>query len=215
MGGTGGPVQAAARSAIIYGGRVNSPEVAEKILADGHADLVAVGRAHLADPAFVAKARGEDKRLFRPCTGTNDCINRGLAEGLPFACAVNPALGAGDRRALPPAGRKQRLLVVGGGPAGMQLAITARERGHDVELWEAEAVPGGQVLLAAMLPGQEPFTGLVDYQAARLKQLGVDALQPPGDSRRSPAGRGRSYRHRHRRHGAPTGHCGGRRPAHM
>lgn len=158
---------------VVYGGRVNSPAVAERILADGHADLVAVGRAHLADAAFVAKAKGEDKRLFRPCIGTNDCINRGVAEGLPFACAVNPALGAGDRKGVAPAVRPQRLLVVGGGPAGMQLAITARERGHDVQLWEAETALGGQVGLAAMLPGQGPFTDLVAYQSARLRELGV------------------------------------------
>lgn len=158
---------------VVYGGRVNSPEIAEHILAEGQADLVAIGRAHLADPAFVAKAKGEDKRLFRRCIGTNDCINRGLAEGLPFACAVNPALGMGDRGVLPKAKDRRRLLVVGGGPAGMQLAITAGERGHDVELWEADAVLGGQVRLAAMLPGQESFADLTAYQVARLEELGV------------------------------------------
>jgi 2,4-dienoyl-CoA reductase-like NADH-dependent reductase (Old Yellow Enzyme family)/thioredoxin reductase len=158
---------------IVYAGRVNRPEVAEEILAAGYADMVAVGRAHLADAAFVAKARGENPARFRPCIGTNDCINRGVAEGLPFACTVNPALGAGDRPALPPAQRPRRLLVVGGGPAGMQLAMTARERGHDVELWERAPVLGGQVLLAAKLPGQHGFLDLVHYQAARLEELGV------------------------------------------
>jgi len=158
---------------VIYGGRVNRPEVAEEILAAGHADMVAVGRAHLADPDFVAKARGDDRRLFRPCIGTNDCINRGVAEGLPFACTVNPALGLGDRAAPPPAEKCRSLLVVGGGPAGMQLAITARERGHEVELWEKAGELGGQVLLAAKLPGQAGFIDLVRYQARRLEELGV------------------------------------------
>ncbi|WP_068079740.1 oxidoreductase [Novosphingobium rosa] len=158
---------------VIYGGRVNRPEVAEAILAAGHADMVAVGRAHLADAAFVAKAMGEDARPFRPCIGTNDCINRGVAEGLPFACTVNPALGLGDRTDLPRTEAPRNLLVIGGGPAGMQLAITARERGHRVELWEKDEELGGQVRLAAMLPGQAAFADLIRYQAARLEDLGV------------------------------------------
>lgn len=158
---------------IVYAGRVNRPEVAEQILAAGHADMVGVGRAHLADAAFVNKAQGRDGALFRPCIGTNDCINRGLAEGLPFACTVNPALGVGDRKALSLARRKRRLLVVGGGPAGMQLAITARELGHDVALWEKSATLGGQILLAAKVPAQDGFLDLVRYQSTRLEELGV------------------------------------------
>jgi NADPH-dependent 2,4-dienoyl-CoA reductase/sulfur reductase-like enzyme len=158
---------------IIHAGRVDRPEVAEAILKAGHADMVGVGRAHLADPRFAAKAKGEDPAPLRPCIGTNDCINRGVAEGLPFACAANPALGLGDRRALPPAEIPRRLVVVGGGPAGMQLAVTARERGHDVELWERADALGGQVTLAARLPGQQNFARLVDWLAGRLDTLGV------------------------------------------
>jgi 2,4-dienoyl-CoA reductase-like NADH-dependent reductase (Old Yellow Enzyme family)/thioredoxin reductase len=159
---------------VAYAGRVNRPDVAEEILAAGYADLVGVGRAHLADAAFVAKASGENKLPLRPCIGTNDCINRTVAEGLPFGCTVNPALGSGDRRALPQAENPRRLLVVGGGPAGMQLALTARERGHEVELWERTDALGGQVQLAARLPGQESFLDLVRYQAERLESLGVE-----------------------------------------
>jgi 2,4-dienoyl-CoA reductase-like NADH-dependent reductase (Old Yellow Enzyme family)/thioredoxin reductase len=158
---------------IIYAGRVNRHEVAEQILAAGHADMVAVGRQHLADAAWVKKAKGENRALFRPCIGTNDCINRGVAEGLPFACTVNPALGAGDRRALPRAAKLRRLLVIGGGPAGMQLAMTAAELGHNVELVERAPALGGQMLLAAKLPGNESFPEFVRYQAARLEELGV------------------------------------------
>jgi NADPH-dependent 2,4-dienoyl-CoA reductase/sulfur reductase-like enzyme len=158
---------------IIYAGRVNRPEVAEEILAAGLADLVAVGRAHLADSAFVAKAKSENRARFRPCIGTNDCINRGVAEGLAFACTVNPALGAGDRGALPRAAKSRRLLVVGGGPAGMQLAMTAAELGHDVELVERAPALGGQMLLATQLPGNESFFHFVRYQSERLEELGV------------------------------------------
>ncbi len=116
-----GRFRAQLRLPIVYAGRVNRPEVAEQIVAAGHADVVAVGRAHLADPDFVRKASGGPVPL-RLCIGTNDCINRGVAEGLPFACAVNPSLGTDDRGATrdhgpatPPAGdwRRTRWDAVG------------------------------------------------------------------------------------------------------
>lgn len=158
---------------VIYGGRVNRPEVAEAILAAGQADLVSVGRAHLADAAFVAKAQGVNPAPLRHCIGCNECINRTVGEGLPFNCLVNPAVGAGDHSALPLAKAPRRLLVVGGGPAGMQLAITARERGHAVELWERSDQLGGQARLAALLPGNADLTGYIGFQQARLADLGV------------------------------------------
>lgn len=159
---------------VIYGGRVSRPEVAEAILAAGQADLVAVGRPHLADPAFVAKAQGTNPAPLRPCIGCNECINRTVGEGLPFNCMVNPAVGAGDHRPLPKAARSRRLLIVGGGPGGMQLAITARERGHAVELWERSDRLGGQARLAAMLPGNADLASYLDYQQGRLTELGVE-----------------------------------------
>jgi len=168
-----GKFRAALKLPIFYAGRVNHPEVAEAILAAGHADVVAVGRAHLADPEFVAKARSGSLTRLRPCIGTNDCINRGVAEGLPFACTVNPSLAAEDWRGVPGADPARRLLVVGAGPAGLQLALTARERGHEVELWERATAPGGQVLLAAKLPAQAQFLDYVAYQVRRLEELGV------------------------------------------
>ena len=140
---------------IAYGGRVGRPEVAARILAEGHADLVAVGRAHLADAAFARKAQGLDDRLLRPCIGTNDCINRTVGEGIPFACTVNPALGMGDRRAPTPTDKPRDLLVVGGGPAGLQLALTAAERGHKVRLWEKGDALGGQVIAGVDVLSEE------------------------------------------------------------
>lgn len=159
---------------VIYGGRVNRPEVAEAIIAAGHADLVAVGRPHLADPAFVVKGQGTDPRPLRPCVGCNDCINRTVGEALPFNCMVNPAVGAGDHKPLAPAAEAKRLLVVGGGPAGMQLAITARERGHAVELWERQSLLGGKLPVAALLPGNADLADYLAFQEGRLAELGVD-----------------------------------------
>lgn len=148
---------------MIYGGRVNRPEVAEAIIAAGQADLVAVGRAHLADPAFASRLEPSERPRLRPCIGTNDCINRTVGEGLPFACAVNPVIAAGDHRGIARAERPRRLLVVGGGPAGMQLAATAGERGHHVTLWERDEKLGGQLRLASMLPGNGEFPEFVKW----------------------------------------------------
>jgi 2,4-dienoyl-CoA reductase-like NADH-dependent reductase (Old Yellow Enzyme family)/thioredoxin reductase len=158
---------------VIYGGRVNRPEVAEQIIAQGHADLVSIGRAHLADPAFAAKAAGEQRQALRPCIGTNDCINRTVGEGLPFACTVNPGLAAAEHKPLTRAARPRRLLIIGGGPAGMQLAVTARERGHDVTLWERSPALGGQVRLAAKLPGNGEFLEFIQFLEGRIAKLGV------------------------------------------
>lgn len=161
---------------IIYAGRVNRPEVAEDIIKAGYADMVAVGRGHLADAAFVAKAKGERGGLanLRPCIGTNDCINRIVTEGLPLACAANPALAAGDRKPLAKAAENKSMLVIGGGPAGMQLAMTAAQRGHRVQLWEKEERLGGQLLLGSQLPGNALFRELIRYQSKQLDDLGVD-----------------------------------------
>ena len=159
---------------VIYGGRVNRPDVAARIIDDGLADLVCLGRAHLADPEFAAKAQGRNTEPLRPCIGTNDCINRTVGEGLPFACTVNPRLAGNDRAKLVPATTPRRVLVVGGGPAGMQLALTAAERGHQVSLWERDAVLGGQMRLAAQLPGNKEFPEFITWLEGRLQVQGVD-----------------------------------------
>ncbi len=168
-----GKFRAQLKLPIIHAGRVNHPRVAERILEAGLADMVGVGRAHLADPNWVNKTAAGDIGKITPCIGCNDCINRGVAEGLPFACTVNPRIAGEDRTHLPKAAKARRVLIAGGGPAGMQLAITARERGHDVELWEKAGELGGQVRLSAKLPTQAVFLDYVGHQQARLAELDV------------------------------------------
>lgn len=168
-----GRFKARAKLPIVYAGRVNSPAVAERILQAGFADMVGVGRAHLADSQWPNKAAAGRADEITLCIGCNDCINRGVAEGAPFACTVNPKLAGEDHGTLAKAAKTRRVLVVGGGPAGMQLALTARERGHDVELWEAANELGGQVRLAAKLPHQSVFLDYVRQQARRLNDSGV------------------------------------------
>ncbi len=165
-----GRFKARAKLPIIYAGRVTKPDIAERILADGLADLVGVGRAHLADSQWANKAAAGRAYDITPCIGCNDCINRAVAEALPLACAVNPKLAGGPSGA---AKAPRRVLVVGGGPAGMQAALTARERGHAVELWERADALGGQALLAAKLPHQDALKDYLTLQEKRLRAAGV------------------------------------------
>jgi len=158
---------------IIYAGRVNSHEAAERVLEGGFADLVGVGRAHLADADFARKGREGRTFEIAPCIACNECISLPMTDALPFACTVNPALNR-DTGPLEPAATPRRLLVIGGGPAGMQLAATARARGHQVELWERQSRLGGQMLLSSQLPTQGEFSGYIAFQQRRLEALGVD-----------------------------------------
>jgi 2,4-dienoyl-CoA reductase-like NADH-dependent reductase (Old Yellow Enzyme family) len=124
-----GQVRDAVSVPVMYTGRVTSPADAERILADGHADLVGMARAHIADGDLLAKAREGREEEIRPCVGGNECISRRIVENLSFSCAVNPA--TGRREGLRPTSTARRVLVIDGGPAGLELAGLAAERGHD------------------------------------------------------------------------------------
>ncbi len=158
---------------IVHTGRVNSPAVAEAVIAAGMADVVGMARAHIAEREIVSKARAGRAADIRPCIGCNECIARQYMEAIPFACTVNPSVGY-EIPGLPALdGPPRKLLVVGGGPAGMELAATARERGHTVELWERDSELGGQMALAARMPTQEVFNDYIGHQQRRLESLGV------------------------------------------
>ena len=159
---------------VVHTGRINHPDVAESILAAGHADIVGMARAHIADGDLLAKARGGRADEIRPCVGGNDCISRRYVEGLPFACAVNPGTSHEVDGPWLLRAPKRRLLVVGGGPAGMELAALAAENGLDTTLWEAEPDLGGQLRYVVRVPRHEGFAQYLDWQTARLKRTGVD-----------------------------------------
>ena len=168
-----GRYRAALDVPIVYAGRVDSPQTAEAVLAQGHADVVGIARAMFADANIISKARSSRLDEIRPCIGCNDCLHTRVVEGLPFGCTVNPETGR-EMTPSQPATRKRRLLVVGGGPAGMELAASAAERGHEVALWEAAPELGGQMRLAADVPENESFQRFIDFQCRRLESLSVD-----------------------------------------
>lgn len=158
---------------VVHTGRINHPDVAELVLASGHADVVGMARAHIADGDLLRKAREGRAHEIRPCVGGNECISRRYVEGLPFGCAVNPGTSHEDEApwANPRPGR--RLLVVGGGPAGMELAALAAEGGMSVELREADPALGGQLRYVVQAPRHESYGAYLDWQVRRLETLGV------------------------------------------
>ncbi len=160
---------------IAYAGRVTTPEVAEQVLAAGQAHVVGVARALLADPDWVAKAAAGRSGEIRPCTGCDDCISSVIVERTAFACAINPHAGTESTVDWPvPATTARDVLVVGGGPAGLEVAALAAERGHRVRLWEASDRLGGLLRTASAAPTFDGFGTFLDWQERRVRSLGVD-----------------------------------------
>lgn len=157
--------------------RLDTIEGAAEVVASGEADLAGLTRAHIADPDLVAKARGQVSEPVRHCVACNQgCIAR-IEGDLPMSCVVNPRVGFeaewedwASGRSVP---TPRRVLVVGGGPAGLQAALSACERGHDVELVERSERLGGQVRDAAALSHRERWQLLVDDLEASGRAAGV------------------------------------------
>ena len=157
---------------IIVAGRLNDPAAAEAVLADGAADFVAVGRGLLADPDFALKAREGRADEIRRCVGCNTCIDV-LFKGKAIECILNPELGQEGRFEIAKAAQPKRVMVVGGGPAGMQAAAILAQRGHKVELYEQELTLGGKLPLCAAPDWKHGFQRLTDYLTRQVAKSGA------------------------------------------
>ncbi len=158
---------------VIAVGRINSPEVAEAILACGDADFVATGRALFADPHWPRKAQEGRPEDIRKCVACNiGCIGR-LMQQFEVSCTQNPLVGTEFEADIPPAPVKKKILVIGGGPAGLEAARIAAMRGHQVTLLEKQARLGGQVQLACIPPGKAELLEVVSARVRDLEKLGV------------------------------------------
>jgi mycofactocin system FadH/OYE family oxidoreductase 2 len=160
---------------VFCAGAIREPGLAEDILARGQADMIGMTRAHIADPHLVTKVREGRLEDLRRCIGCMQACLEALANGLAIGCVYNPVTGREREWAtLTPAARAQRIVVVGGGPGGMEAARVAALRGHRVTLFERADELGGQVLLAARLPCRENFLEVVRFLSGQLRKLGVD-----------------------------------------
>ena len=153
-------------------GRINDPAVAEEVVERGEADLVAMGRALLADPDLPRKARAGRREDLLRCITCNECLAQ-LMKAEPIRCAVNPEMGREAEFPPRPAAKRRRIVVVGGGPAGMQAAFVARRRGHEVTLLEAAEALGGRLRLADRPAFKREVGELAPHWARRLAQAGV------------------------------------------
>ncbi|MFI9741473.1 FAD-dependent oxidoreductase [Streptomyces sp. NPDC052494] len=159
---------------LVTSNRINTPEVAEEILADGRADLVSLARPFLADPAFVAKASEDRADTINTCIGCNQaCLDHTFNLKIT-SCLVNPRACHETELVLSPTRRAKRVAVVGAGPAGLACAVSAAERGHAVTLFDAAAEIGGQLNIAKRVPGKEEFDETLRYFRVQLAERGVE-----------------------------------------
>ena len=162
---------------LITSNRINTPEVAENLLAAGDADMVSMARPFLADPEFVKKARENRADEINTCIACNQaCLDHTFAQKIS-TCLVNPrAAFEQEIRIIPisaSASRRKRIAVVGAGPAGLAAATTLAERGHEVHLFDSAAEIGGQFNLARRIPGKEEFSETLRYFRRRIEVVGV------------------------------------------
>jgi len=160
---------------VSVAGRIRRPETAEKILREGQADMIDVGRALICDPEWPKKAAEGKLEDIRPCISCIRCDER-LFSDLDVKCTLNAAVGREREYEIKPAEVRKRVIIVGGGPAGLEAARVAALRGHKVILYEKENALGGQLRLAAVPPYKKEFREVIDYFENQLKKLNVKVV---------------------------------------
>lgn len=158
---------------VMASNRINTPGIAEEIIASGAADLVSLARPLLADPDFAKKVRLGNDDEIAPCIACNQACLDMIFTGQTASCLVNPRAGHEVEFPTGKAALRKKIAVVGGGPAGMAFAMTAAERGHQVTLYEATSELGGQLNLAKQVPGKSEFNELLRYFKTMLGKLEV------------------------------------------
>jgi len=167
---------------VVAVGRINDVHLAEAVLEDRKADLIAMGRPLIADPDLPRKAAEGREREIRKCLACNECIGEVFFRAHPLVCSVNPEVGREKDWDERPAEAKKRVLVIGGGPGGMEAARIAALRGHEVSLWEKENRLGGKLTFASSIPTRQELRNLIEYETGALEKVGVRvSLKKVGD----------------------------------
>ncbi|MER5779871.1 NADPH-dependent 2,4-dienoyl-CoA reductase [Streptomyces sp. NPDC002039] len=159
---------------LVTSNRINTPEIAEELLADGRADLVSLARPFLADAEFVNKARAGAPETINTCIGCNQACLDHTFSGKITSCLVNPRACHETELVLSPTQLKKSVAIVGAGPAGLACAVSAAERGHAVTLYEASGHIGGQLDVARRIPGKEEFEETIRYFGTQLAAREID-----------------------------------------
>ncbi len=182
---------------VLHAQNIKDPNQATRILEGGYVDMVGMTRAHIADPHLIAKIKMGQVDQIKQCVGANYCIDRQY-QGLDVLCIQNAATSR-EYMGVPhiiekSAGPKRKVVVVGGGPAGMEAARVAAERGHDVTLFEKKEQLGGQITTAAKAPQRDQIAGITRWYQLELARLGIDlrlgTAADPRDHPRPAPGRG-------------------------
>ena len=158
---------------VVAVGRINQPALAEKILEDGSSDFVAMTSALIADPELPNKAKEGRLEDIRGCIGCNQgCLDR-LFDRLDISCQVNPEAGRERELAIKPADKKKKVVIIGGGPAGLECARVSAMRGHEVILYDDKSELGGMNLYACKLPGRDEMREVSNYLERQVRKLNV------------------------------------------
>ncbi len=170
-------IKAVVDAPVIHAQNIKDPTQAARVMDGGYVDMVGMTRAHIADPHFVNKLREDRIDEIRQCVGANYCIDRQY-QGLDVLCIQNAATSR-EHLGMPHIitrsdGPRRRVVVVGGGPGGMEAARVAAERGHDVTLFEARESLGGQISIAARAPQRDQIAGITRWFQMELERLGID-----------------------------------------
>ncbi|HHT9134920.1 MAG TPA: FAD-dependent oxidoreductase, partial [Candidatus Avalokitesvara rifleensis] len=161
---------------VIAGIRINDLASAEELLGDGQADLVSIGRPLIADPELPKKYREGRLEDIRTCIACNQGCFDELLNMRPVSCLYNPRAGREREYTIKPAVQKKKVLVIGGGPGGMEAASVAAQRGHDVTLYEKAKILGGQLYYAYKPPGREEFENVITYLERQIEKEGVKVV---------------------------------------
>jgi len=177
-----GAIKKTVKIPVIAVGRINL-QLAEKLLQESKADLIAIGRAQIADPQLIKKAASGNFDDIRPCISCNVCVDDLTLLDVSLHCSVNACVGKERESRIRPAKIVKNVLVIGGGPAGMEAAIIAAQRGHRVTIYEQLPQPGGKLNLAVVPPGKNEIRPLTDFFVRQVQKLGISVvLQKEADA---------------------------------
>jgi len=159
---------------VVTSNRINMPDTAEQVLADGHADMVSMARPFLADAEFVNKAAANQADHINTCIGCNQACLDHIFQAKTASCLVNPRACNETKMITTTADISKHVVIVGAGPAGLACAVTAAQRGHKVSLFDDHDCIGGQFNIARRIPGKEEFAETLRYYQVQLDELGVN-----------------------------------------